>query len=98
MNPNSDWPILLSDGEQEFPIQLESGAGSITEISATPSNIRLSSGGGRFGDFDPLNSRIAMRDWTAGRGYGVLTADPSGPYTHQLIVGCSSPDWVVPRR
>ena len=93
MNPNSDWPILLSDGEQEFPIQLESGAGSITEISATPSNIRLSSGGGRFGDFDPLNSHIEMRDWTAGRGYEYLTQDPSGYFDSKMAWTLTPGTW-----
>jgi hypothetical protein len=53
---------------------------SIQEIPATPSNIRITQGGGKFGDFDPSFSHIEMRDWSNGRGQEYLSDDPAAFY------------------
>jgi hypothetical protein len=76
-SPGNTHDISLTGKGVTFGIKLEDGARSIQEISATPSNIRITQGGQKFGDFDPSFSHIEMRDWSNGRAREYYVDDPA---------------------
>ncbi len=76
-DPQSTHEISLADGAEKWGIRLNEGARSITEAPISPSNIRATQGGTRYGDFDPSFSHIEMRDWSGGRGLDDFTDDPT---------------------
>lgn len=76
-SPGNTHDISLSGSGETWGIKLGQGARSIQEISATPSNIRITQGGQKFGDFDPSFSHIEMRDWSNGRAREYYVDDPA---------------------
>ncbi len=79
VSPNAKNPthhLSLSDGVFTWGINLLNGAHSIDEVPVTPSTVLLSSGQGRFGDWDPSMSHIEQRDWAGGRGSDDFSESP----------------------
>lgn len=91
-NPSNTHDISLSDGSRTWGIKLTDGPRAIQEISSQPSNIRITGGGEKYGDFDPSFSHIEMRDWTGGRGGERLVDDPSKFYD-SLNAWTLTPGW-----
>lgn len=91
-NPSNTHDISLSDGSRTWGIKLTEGPRAIQEISSQPSNIRITGGGEKYGDFDPAFSHIEMRDWTGGRGGEKLVDDPSKFYD-SLSAWTLTPGW-----
>src|SRR4030042_3360006 len=77
---NATHDISLSDGVNTWGITLKEGARGIQESPATPSNIRITGGGTKFGDYDPMMSHIEQRDWSGGRGQEYFVDDPTRFY------------------
>ena len=67
-NRQATHDISLADDTQTWGIKLMGGARGVSEAPATPSNIRITGGGTKFGDFDPMHSHIEQRTWEGGRG------------------------------
>jgi hypothetical protein len=80
---NSTHDISLSDGETTIGLNLEKGAESIQEIPATPSTVRFTGGGTKYGDWEPAMSHIEQRDWSGGRGSDDFSRDPVKFYDSQ---------------
>jgi hypothetical protein len=81
-DPQSTHEISLTGGvgSRTWGIKLHKGAKGVTETPVTPSNIRATGGGSRYGDFDPSMSHIEIRDWSGGRGLEEHVDDPSRYY------------------
>jgi len=77
---NATHDISLSDGVNTWGITLKEGARGIQESPATPTNIRITGGGTKFGDYDPMMSHIEQRDWSGGRGQEYFVDDPTRFY------------------
>jgi hypothetical protein len=60
--------IVLSDGVETVGIVLAGGVKAIKEDPSSPSTLQYTSGGTRYGDFEPQFSHIDQRDWVGGRG------------------------------
>ena len=57
-DPSATHDLSLTDGTHTWGITLSEGAKGIQEAPATPSNIRITAGGTKFGDYDPMMSHI----------------------------------------
>ena len=66
-DPNATHQISLSDGSRTFGIKAAGGPLGIQETPQTPSNIRVTGGGQKYGDFDPMMSHLEQRSWEGGR-------------------------------
>jgi len=60
--------ISLSDGIRVYGLVLEGGPKGVREVPQTPSTLKVSGGGGKFGDWEPGMSHIEQRTWEGGRG------------------------------
>jgi len=60
--------ISLSDGIRTYGLILDGGPRGIQEVPQTPSTLKFSGGGTKFGDWEPGFSHIEKRDWSGGRG------------------------------
>lgn len=62
--------ISLSDGRWKYGLTFaeRNYQRDLQDLSYTPSTLRFSQGGGKFGDWEPGVSHIQQRDWTGGRG------------------------------
>ena len=67
--------ISLSDGIRTYGLILAGGPRGIQEVPATPSTLKFSGGGTKFGDWEPGFSHIEQRDWTGGRGQENFSED-----------------------
>jgi len=79
-DPSATHDLSLTDGTHTWGITLAEGARGIQENPATPSNIRITGGGTKFGDYDPMMSHIEQRDWSGGRGLEYFVDDPTRYY------------------
>jgi hypothetical protein len=60
--------LSWSDGVTTYGAKLSGGDASIVETSMVPSTLKFTSGGGKYGDFEPGMSHIEQRTWQGGRG------------------------------
>jgi len=65
-NPSHD--IELWDGTRAIGLKLDGGPRGVQEIPQTPSTLKFSGGGTKFGDWEPGMSHIQQSDWSGGRG------------------------------
>ncbi|MBW8012500.1 MAG: hypothetical protein FVQ83_14890 [Chloroflexi bacterium] len=72
-NPSHD--LSLSDGVQTWGLRLDGGPRAIQEIPETPSTLRFSGGGTKFGDWTPGYSHIEQRTAVGGRGLDDFSLD-----------------------
>ena len=98
-SPANTHQLSLSGAGRLFGIHLKGGAQSIIESPVSPSNIQVSGGGKKFGDWDPSFSHIEIRDWEGGRGNEFYSDDPSAYYdgygwTLSPGVWHQAPQWV----
>src|SRR3990167_6802956 len=75
--PRATHELSLSDGVETWGLTLDHGPRGIQEIPQTPSTLRFTGGGTKFGDYEPGMSHIEMRTWQGGRGLEELADDPS---------------------
>lgn len=66
-DPNATHKISLNDGMQEWGIEIAGGVQGVQEAPNSPSNIRITGGGSKYGDFDPSHSHLEQRTWEGGR-------------------------------
>ena len=66
-DPNATHQLSLSDGARTFGIKAAGGPLGVQETPQTPSNIRITGGGQKYGDFDPMMSHLEQRSWEGGR-------------------------------
>jgi len=76
-NPTHDF--ALSDGRVSYGFKFKDGVPerSLTDMGQTPSTLKLSGGGGKYGDWDPSMSHIEQRSWIGGRGGEDFSDDPT---------------------
>lgn len=68
--------ITLEDRDrQKWGFLLTGGPRGVQEAPATPSTIQFTSGGSKFGDWEPGMSHIEQRDFSGGRGSDDFSAD-----------------------
>ena len=100
-NPANTHDLSFEINGIEYGVKLKRGAKSVNEIPATPSNILVKQTGKRFGDFDPANTHIEMRDWSGGRAGRFLVDDPSKFFDSQDLwtltpgVVHQAPQWSI---
>lgn len=101
--PNSTHDIRLSDGVESWGITLADGIRSFQEVPSSPSTMAITSGGQRYGDYEPGFSHLDQRDWRAGRGYEFLVDEKSGFFDSQNLWTLDSgkmynaPQWKIAR-
>lgn len=66
-DPNATHKISLNDGMEEWGIEIAGGVQGVQESPNSPSNIRVTGGGSKYGDFDPSHSHLEQRTWEGGR-------------------------------
>lgn len=77
--------ITFTDGVKSYLLALQDGARGISEGGSQPSTLQISSGGNRYGDFEPNFSHIEQRTWNGGRGSENLIDDQTKYYDGQSI-------------
>ena len=75
--PEPSHHISLSDGRKTIGLILDGGPRGIQEIPQTPSTLRFTDAGGKYGDFEPGMSHLEQADWTGGRGQERFVDDAS---------------------
>jgi len=78
-NKNPTHDFSLSDGRKTYGFRYRDSSPdkSMVDISQTPSTLKLTAGGSKFGDWDPSQSHIEQRTWVGGRGLDDFSEDPS---------------------
>lgn len=76
---NGEYDIELRDRKGVvWPLKLKGSIRNMQEIPSSPSTMVVSSGGERYGDFEPGHSHIEQRDWSGGRGVEEFDDDNTG--------------------
>ena len=76
-SPRATHDISLSDGVETWGGRLDGGPRGIQEVPQTPSTLRVTPGGQKFGDWDPSFSHLEQSTWVGGRGQETFADDPS---------------------
>jgi hypothetical protein len=69
--------LLFKDGIRQFDLKLNGDIGSLDELSQTPSNLIIGSGGGRFKRNDPTFSEFEQETWEDGALAEFYFEDPT---------------------
>jgi hypothetical protein len=99
-DPNATHQLSLSDGTRTFGIKAAGGPLGVQETPQTPSNIRITGGGAKYGDFDPMMSHLEQRTWEGGRAaeeywqHETQFFDSMNCYTLIPDRAIPSPQWV----
>lgn len=65
-SPNPAYDAVLTDGVRSYGLRIDPP--DIREVPQTPSTLRFTGGGGKFGDWEPGMTHLEQRTWTGGRG------------------------------
>jgi len=72
-DPNSTHDISLSNGSEKIGFKTT----EIRDLAQTPSTLRITGGGTKFGDWDPTFSHIQQETWEGGRAQETFADDPT---------------------